>query len=83
MNFNNYVGIGSAHQVASWMDSGGLSPTHYENFAEQRNRFQLFTQLGVQWRGCVEVRPSPHDVSDSLPAAGVPASGSRCQVRAW
>ena len=72
--FAGSVNVGSAHQAASWMDSAGLSPTHYENFAEQRTRFQLFTQLGVQWGGCVEVRPSPHDVSDSLPAAGVPAS---------
>ena len=72
--FAGSVNVGSAHQAASWMDSAGLSPTHYENFAEQRSRFQLFTQLGVKWGGCVEVRPSPHDVSDSLPAAGVPAS---------
>jgi Mg-chelatase subunit ChlD len=72
--FAGSVNVGSAHQAASWMDSGGLSPLHYENFAEQRTRFQLFTQLGVSWGGCVEVRPSPHDVSDSLPAASVPAS---------
>jgi Mg-chelatase subunit ChlD len=72
--FAGSVNVGSAHQAASWMDSAGLSPTHYENFAEQRSRFQLFTQLGVKWGGCVEVRPSPHDVSDSLPAASVPAS---------
>ena len=72
--FAGSVNVGSAHQAASWMDSAGRSPTHYENFAEQRTRFQLFTELGVKWGGCVEVRPSPHDVSDSLPAAGVPAS---------
>ena len=31
-------------------------------------------QMGVAWGGCVEVRPAPHDVTDSVPTAGTPAS---------
>jgi len=31
-------------------------------------------QMGATWGGCVEVRPSPHDVTDSVPNAQTPAS---------
>jgi hypothetical protein len=72
--FAGSVNVGAAQQGAAWIDSGGLSPVHYENFAEQRPRFQLFTELGVRWGGCVEVRPSPHDVTDSVPQSALPAS---------
>ena len=30
--------------------------------------------MGATWGGCVEVRPSPHDVTDSVPNAQTPAS---------
>jgi hypothetical protein len=68
------VNVGSQYRTASWIDSTGISPVHYENFAEQRTRFQLFAELGVAWAGCVEVRPSPHDVTDSVPNSNSPAS---------
>ncbi|HEU0061019.1 MAG TPA: hypothetical protein VFR19_14160 [Hyphomicrobiaceae bacterium] len=72
--FAGSVNVGASNQGAAWIDSGGLSPVHFENFAEQRTRFQLFAALGVSWGGCVEVRPSPHDVTDSVPTRNVPAS---------
>jgi Flp pilus assembly protein TadG len=72
--FAGSVNVGATYQGAAWIDSGGLSPVHYENFAEQRTRFQLFNALGVGWGGCVEVRPSPHDVTDSVPTQSLPAS---------
>ena len=72
--FAGAVNVGAAQPGAARIDSGGLSPVHYENFAEQRPRFHLFTELGVRWGGCVEVRPSPHDVTDSVPQSAVPAS---------
>jgi hypothetical protein len=56
------------------MDTTGASPAHYENFAQPQTRFQLLAQMGASWGGCVEVRPSPHDVSDSLPTVNTPAS---------
>ncbi|RPI38767.1 MAG: VWA domain-containing protein [Hyphomicrobiaceae bacterium] len=82
--FAGSVNVGSAHQAASWLDSAGLSPTHYENFAEQRTRFQLFTQLGVQWGGCVEVRPSQARMTSAiacLPPACPPACSCPCSHR--
>jgi Flp pilus assembly protein TadG len=68
------VNVGSYNAGAAWMDTGGLSPIHFENFAEPKTRFDLFQQMGTSWRGCVEVRPSPHDVTDSLPTSADPAS---------
>jgi hypothetical protein len=72
--FAGSVNVGAANQGAAWVDGGGLSPVHAENFAERRTRFQQFAELGVSWGGCVEVRPSPHDVTDSVPTRSVPAS---------
>ncbi len=63
------VNVGSFYSGASWIDSGGASSIHYENFSENRTRFQLFNDLGVNWAGCVEARPNGHDVTDA-PAAG-------------
>ncbi|HWB44748.1 MAG TPA: pilus assembly protein TadG-related protein [Hyphomicrobiaceae bacterium] len=68
------VNVGAQYAGASWMDTGGLSPVHYENFAEHRTRFDLFSAMGVAWGGCVEARPSPHDVTDSVPTTSDPAS---------
>jgi len=68
------VNVGTSKQNAPWMDTAGASPVHYENFAEPRTRFQLLSDMGTAWGGCVEVRPSPHDVTDSLPTANTPAS---------
>jgi Flp pilus assembly protein TadG len=68
------VNVGLDNASAPWMDTTGISPVHSENFAEARSRFQLFKDLNVAWRGCVEVRPGPHDVTDSLPSENTPAS---------
>jgi Mg-chelatase subunit ChlD len=68
------VNVGAANKGAAWMDTGGLSPVHFENFADPKSRFDLLAQMGVAWGGCVEVRPSPHDVTDSEPSTSTPAS---------
>jgi Flp pilus assembly protein TadG len=68
------VNVGAANKGAAWIDAGGLSPTHFENFVDAKTRFDLLAQMGAAWGGCVEVRPSPHDVTDSVPSAGTPAS---------
>jgi Mg-chelatase subunit ChlD len=68
------VNVGPANINAAWMDTKGLSPTHFENFAQQKTRFELLQQMSVAWRGCVEVRPAPHDVTDSTPTESTPAS---------
>jgi len=68
------VNVGASKVNAPWMDTAGLSPVHFENFAEPKTRFDLLQQMGATWGGCVEVRPSPHDVTDSVPAENTPAS---------
>ncbi|HJZ43083.1 MAG TPA: pilus assembly protein TadG-related protein [Hyphomicrobiaceae bacterium] len=68
------VNVGTQNQGAAWIDATGASPVHYENFAEPKTRFQALSDMGVAWAGCVEVRPSPHDVTDSPASAGTPAS---------
>lgn len=73
--FASMVNVGTGNASASWMDTGGLSPIHSENFSTSANRFTLFKQMrGVSWGGCVETRPSPHDVTDSKPVSGTPAT---------
>ena len=56
------------------MDTEGQSPVHHENFAAPRSRFQVYDQLGTPWRGCVEARPAPYDVNDTLPSSSTPAT---------
>lgn len=74
------VNVGSANRSASWIDSASVAPTHDENFAardlvtQKRTRFELFDAMGVSWRGCVEARPSPHDVSDAEPDSATPST---------
>ncbi|MEO9337360.1 pilus assembly protein [Mesorhizobium sp. SB112] len=116
------VNVGPTNATASWMDTGGLSPIHYENFdhtitvatnkgfrktngvvykngtgwgAENGQivtRFTLFDEMKrttctgsgnnrvcvpkafVSWDGCVEARPYPHNIQDTLPSTSDPAS---------
>lgn len=71
-------GTGSA-----WLDVGGVSSIHRENFNAglTDNRFDLFARLAaaypayasaLAWRGCVEVRPQPYDVTDATPDTTTP-----------
>lgn len=68
------VNVGAHNKTAAWIDQAAASPVHTENFAEPVTRFDLLSQMGVAWGGCVEARPAPHDVTDSVPAAGTPSS---------
>ena len=72
--FAGSVNVGADNRDSGWIDTAGLSPVHYENFAEQRTRFDLLSTMGVAWRGCVEVRPAPHDTLDTIPGAVDPAT---------
>jgi Flp pilus assembly protein TadG len=68
------VNVGAQYATASWIDSSGLAPTHYENFDSPRTRFQLFADMGQSWKGCVESRPAPYDVNVAPPDASNPAT---------
>ncbi|MBY0362682.1 MAG: hypothetical protein K2X45_12320 [Phreatobacter sp.] len=69
--FASMVNVGPSNAGANWIDTQGHSPIHHENFATPAKRLQLYSQMsGVSWAGCVEARPSPHDVTDSTPVSG-------------
>lgn len=74
------VNVGSANRGASWIDNSAVAPTHDENFAardlvtQKRTRFELFDAMSVGWRGCVEARPAPYDVSDAEPDSSTPST---------
>ncbi|MBZ0218498.1 MAG: hypothetical protein K8F25_18220, partial [Fimbriimonadaceae bacterium] len=71
--FATFVDVGEGNATASWMDKNAQSPIHSENFNHPTNRFTLFDNFtNVQWEGCVEARPYPHDVLDTPPDAGTP-----------
>ncbi len=72
--FAGSVNVGAHRRSEGWIDTDGEAPAHHENFAEARSRFTLFDQLGTSWRGCVEARPAPYDVTDTPPSASNPAT---------
>ncbi|WP_428481150.1 pilus assembly protein TadG-related protein [Pyruvatibacter mobilis] len=57
-----------------WMDVNGQSRYHGENFDSRRgptNHFTLFDNIrNAEWKGCVEMRPAPHDTLDTAPTPG-------------
>jgi len=71
--FATFVDIGESHASESWMDRFGTSSIHNENFDTPSNRFDLYDNINnVQWEGCVEARPYPHDVRDTTPSSSDP-----------
>lgn len=72
--FAGSVNVGSVNRNSGWIDTAGLAPVHFQNFAEARTRFELLSTMGVAWAGCVEARPAPHDVQDTIPMASDPSS---------
>jgi len=65
------VNVGTQYANATWMDQTGASSIHAEHFDAPVTRWDMFNALSnVGWRGCVEVRPSPHDVNDTPPTGG-------------
>jgi len=73
--FSMTVKVGASYKTATWMDTLALSPVHSEIFDKTGvNRFSLFDKMGVAWGGCVESRPMPYDVQDTLPSASNPST---------
>lgn len=66
------VNVDPANRTANWIDGQGQSSIHGENFSETASRFDLFDQMGVAWKGCVETRPGALDTSDDEPNVNVP-----------
>ena len=69
-----------AYGSASWIDTKGLASIHHEHYnGKSKTRFQLLSQMGQAWAGCVERRPAKiggtwvdYDVTESPPTAGTP-----------
>ena len=68
--FSMTVNVGSTYQNASWIT--GTLPSAYGSdiFASSQNRFTLLSNLGLSWRGCIESRPDPYDITDTAPGSG-------------
>lgn len=70
------------YKLSSWIDKDGKSPVAREIFNGTLNvkRFDLFRKLDdstyqdLSWKGCVESRPMPYDVTDDTPDRDVPAT---------
>jgi len=45
---------------------------HGSSFTPRTNHFELFKALGTEWKGCVEARPSPYNLSDDAPDIDTP-----------
>ena len=72
--FSMTVNVGSSHSSASWLT--GTLPSDYgpDVFESSQNRFTLFTRMDTPWKGCVESRPDPYDISDASPTSTTPAT---------
>lgn len=63
----------------SWIDENAEAPFHGANFqmkgnGKPYNHLDLFKQLKVDWKGCVEARPAPYNLSDAAPDPDEPAT---------
>lgn len=64
---------------SAWMDSNAQNPLHGTNFdppagaplGTKVNHFTLFNQMNVAWKGCVEARPTPYNLTDDAPSPGI------------
>jgi Flp pilus assembly protein TadG len=72
------VNIGAGNKDKAFMDTGGNSSFHWLAFKRPAgvtwlptSRFDMFTQMGVAWAGCVEERPSPYMTSDDKADAAI------------
>ncbi|WP_417309707.1 pilus assembly protein TadG-related protein [Devosia sp.] len=89
--FTEFVNVGTGNRNATWMDGAGNAPVSQDNFDDDNNsdtafaspvnRFTLYSNLGINWSGCVEARdhvqaPSGlyYDTSDVEPDVLTPQS---------
>lgn len=56
----------------SWIDQTGAASLNGANFTDRSHHLRLFDKLGVAWKGCVEARPQPYNISDDPPSPSEP-----------
>ncbi len=57
---------------SAWIDKNGQSSLNGVNFTPRTDHQTLFNKLGTTWKGCVEARPSPYNISDDPPNSTKP-----------
>lgn len=62
-----------------WIDRDGKAPYNGANFepkpdGSRYSHLDLFHELGVDWKGCVEARPEPYNLSDTQPDESNPST---------
>lgn len=66
--FSAAVNVGSQYASASWIDTTKLNSLHGIQFRNTANVFTMYDKItNKSWNGCVEARPAPHDVLDTVP----------------
>jgi hypothetical protein len=80
--FVTTVNVKGTSFSTSWIDTTAQNPLHGVNFdppagspaGTKVNHFTLFANLDLAWKGCVEARPAPYNLSDTPPSAGNPST---------
>ncbi|MBS0409430.1 MAG: pilus assembly protein [Proteobacteria bacterium] len=73
--FSHTVNVGSGYQNATWISPGLPSAYGTDNFSTAgTNRFTMLSQMGLSWKGCVEMRKAPYDTQDDAPTSATPAT---------
>lgn len=74
------VNAGPQYAGADWTDKMGLSTIHWQNLDKNgstwlpQSRFEMFTELGIDFGGCFESRPGNWGVTDMPANSGSPDS---------
>lgn len=89
--FNEFVNVGTGYKTATWMNqtgNGAVSRSGFDSddaeatlYTGNVNRFNLYTTMGITWKGCVMARNHTtgagglyYDTSDLAPLSGTPDS---------
>ncbi|MCG8441342.1 MAG: pilus assembly protein TadG-related protein [Caulobacterales bacterium] len=65
--YNGMVNIRGDGFKWSWVDVDGDASHNGENFTPKTSHLDLFSEMGVDWKGCVELRAAPYDLTDDAP----------------
>lgn len=78
--FVTAVNVKGTGYKESWIDVDGMASYHGVNFdrvptgagSAKVNHFDLFKSLGQTWKGCVEARAAPYNLTDDAPNPKIP-----------
>ena len=66
--FSAAVNVGTQYEDEFWIDTEGRSSLNGQHFSDGKHASQMYAALSNKdWNGCVEARPSPLDVNDTVP----------------